>query len=143
VTIARLKTGDRAKARELFEMMAHVFEEAREPLSDAYADRLLAREDFWALAAFEGNAIVGGLTAHVLPMTKAETSELFIYDIAVSKNHQRKGVGLALMAELRRLATLSGIKVWFVPADNEDSHALDFYRKVGGTPSAVTFFTFN
>jgi aminoglycoside 3-N-acetyltransferase I len=30
----------------------------------------------------------------------------------------------------------------FVPADNDDQHALDFYRALGGSPSSVTFFTF-
>jgi len=31
----------------------------------------------------------------------------------------------------------------FVPADNEDDDALDFYRALGGTPSSVTFFSFS
>jgi aminoglycoside 3-N-acetyltransferase I len=30
----------------------------------------------------------------------------------------------------------------FVPADNEDEHAIDFYHAIGGEASAVTFFTF-
>lgn len=143
MNVSRLKAGDRSEARELFKTMAAVFEEEHEALSDAYVDRLLANEGFWALAAFEENKIVGGMTAHILPMTKAEISELFIYDVAVAKEHQRKGVGKALLTELRRLAALSGIKVCFVPADSEDIHALDFYRKAGGIPSAVTYFTFN
>jgi hypothetical protein len=28
-------------------------------------------------------------------------------------------------------------------ADNEDQHALDFYRALGGEAQAVTFFNFN
>jgi aminoglycoside 3-N-acetyltransferase I len=39
--------------------MAEVFEEECEPLGDGYLDRLLAREEFWALAAFDGEQIVG------------------------------------------------------------------------------------
>ena len=31
----------------------------------------------------------------------------------------------------------------FVPADDEDQEAIEFYRAVGGTPSPVTFFTFD
>ena len=30
----------------------------------------------------------------------------------------------------------------FVPADDDDIHALDFYRALGGEESPVTFFTF-
>jgi len=44
--------------------------------------------------------IVGGLTAHTWPMTRAEQSEIFIYDIAVRKDQQRKGVGRRLVTAL-------------------------------------------
>jgi aminoglycoside 3-N-acetyltransferase I len=138
----RLKAGDRDSARALFSLMAEVFEEACQPLSDGYLDRLLAREEFWALAALDGEQIVGGVTAHVLPMTSAETSELFIYDVAVRRDRQRSGVGRRLIADLRERAAAAGIEVLFVPADNDDTHALDFYRALGGVASPVTFFTF-
>jgi aminoglycoside 3-N-acetyltransferase I len=144
----RLTVGDRELARALFSLMAEVFEEESQPLSDGYLDRLLARDEFWALAAFEsargarGDRIVGGITAHTLPMTRAETSELFIYDVAVHPAHQRKGVGRQLVTELRERAAAAGIRELFVPADNDDLHALDFYRALGGAASAVTFFTF-
>lgn len=138
----RLKAGDRDLARALFSLMGEVFEEESAPLSDGYLDRLLTREAFWALAAFDGEQIIGGLTAHVLPMTSAETSELFIYDVAVRRDRQRSGVGRRLILDLRDQAAAAGIEVLFVPADNEDAHALDFYRALGGVASPVTFFTF-
>jgi aminoglycoside 3-N-acetyltransferase I len=138
----RLHTGDRDLARALFSLMADVFDEACEALSDDYIDGLLAREGLWAIAAFDGDQVIGGVTAHTLPMTRAETSELFIYDIAVRRDHQRRGVGRHLVGELRAAAAASGIRDLFVPADNDDLHALDFYRALGGTASPVTFFTF-
>jgi len=138
----RLTTGDRQLARALFAVMAEVFEEECEELSDAYLDRLLAREEIWAIAAFDGDEIVGGVTGHTLPMTRTETAELFIYDIAVHRDHQRKGVGRHLLTELREQAAAAGIGEVFVPADNDDLHALDFYRGLGGAASPVTFFTF-
>ena len=139
---ARLVAGDRARARELFTLMADVFEEERCPLADAYVDRLLAREDFWAIAAFDGDQIVGGLTAHTLVMTRAETSEVFIYDLAVRADHQRRGVGRRLINHLLDSAAALGIVEVFVPADDDDTHALDFYRAVGGAAAPVTIFTF-
>jgi aminoglycoside 3-N-acetyltransferase I len=123
-------------------MMASVFEESHEPLSDVYVARLLARDDLWILAATFGDEIVGGLTAHVLPMTRSESHELFIYDVAVRVDHQRRGVGRALLERLQQLARAAAIAVLFVPADDEDTHALDFYRALGGVASPVTFFTF-
>jgi aminoglycoside 3-N-acetyltransferase I len=139
----RLTSADRVVAKELFVLMAKVFEEDREPLGDAYLDRLLSREGFWAIAAFTGEGeLVGGLTAHTLPMTRAEASEIFIYDIAVRTDHQRKGVGRLLVTTLRNEAASLGIEDVFVPADEEDAHALDFYRALGGVESPVRFFTF-
>jgi aminoglycoside 3-N-acetyltransferase I len=139
----RLTVGDRGPARELFALMAAVFEEDSEPLGDAYLDRLLGRADFWVIAAFAGDEIVGGVTAHTLPMTRSEFSEIFIYDIAVSLHHQRQGVGRTLMASLRAEAAAVGITLMFVPADNDDVHALDFYRALGGVAQPVTFFVFS
>lgn len=138
----RLSEGDRDVARRMFTLMAEVFDEGCEPLSDAYVDRLLAREDFWAVAAFAGDELAGGLTAHALPMTRSESAEIFIFDIAVHPHHQRRGVGRLLVATLREEAARAGIDTVFVPADDEDEHALDFYRALGGVPAPVTIFTF-
>jgi aminoglycoside 3-N-acetyltransferase I len=140
--VKRLTLGDRDLARALFTLMADVFEEDGEALSDDYLDRLLGREDFWAIAAFIGDQIIGGVTAHTLPMTRTESSEIFIYDLAVRPDQQRKGVGRRLVAELRAKAAAMGISEVFVPADNDDVHALDFYRAIGGVASPVTIFTF-
>jgi len=123
--------------------MAEVFEEEHAELSDAYVDRLLARQDFWAIAAVVDDEVIGGLTAHTLPMTRAESSEIFIFDIAVRADHQRTGVGRQLLAALRAEAAAQGILEVFVAADDEDVHALDFYRATGGVASPVTMFTFH
>jgi aminoglycoside 3-N-acetyltransferase I len=143
IRVKRLTAADRDLAKNLFALMADVFEERSEPLGDAYLDRLLARPDFWAIAALSGDEVVGGVTAHTLPMTRAESSEMFIYDIAVRGDHQRRGVGRCLIAALREGAAAVGIHDLFVPADDEDLHALDFYRALGGTASPVTIFTFS
>ena len=140
----RLTVGDRDLARRVFATMAAVFDEdASATLSDEYLDRLLGRPEFWALAALRGDDVLGGLTAHTLPMTRAEVSELFIYDLAVRPEFQRQGVGRALVAALRVAGSAEGINDAFVPADNEDTHALDFYRAVGGDPASVTIFSFS
>ncbi len=143
IQVERLAVSDLDRARVLFAMMAGVFETDAEPLSDRYLTDLLARHDFWALCASIDGHPVGGLTAHTLPLTRAEVFELFIYDIAVRPEFQRQGIGRRLVAALRSLGAESGISVVFVPADNEDTHALDFYRALGGTPAPVTIFTFS
>ncbi len=123
--------------------MAQVFSEHCGPLSDSYLDQLLGRDEFWAVAAFAGDDIIGGVTAHTLPMTGTESSEIFIYDIAVRSDYQRNGIGRHLMAAVCEQAFQAGVEEVFVPADNDDAHALDFYRSLGGQPSPVTIFTFS
>jgi aminoglycoside 3-N-acetyltransferase I len=122
--------------------MADVFAEPREHLSDSYLDDLLSREAFWAVAAVSGDDVVGGLTAHTLPMTRTESAEVFIYDIAVRPEHQRLGIGRRLVTGLRAAASDIGIRDVFVPVDSADEHALDFYRALGGISAPVTIFTF-
>ncbi len=143
VRTTRLLTANEAQAKQLFALMARVFGEESGELSDAYVQRLLAREDFWALAAFSGDELVGGLTAHTLPMTRTESREVFVYDIAVRADHQRRGIGRRLMNDLRAQAAALGIHELFVAADDEDVHALDFYRALGATGAPVTMFSFS
>jgi aminoglycoside 3-N-acetyltransferase I len=124
-------------------MMGEVFEDpAVPPPSEAYVAGLLDRPDLWAYAAVADGAPVGGLTAFVLPLTRAEAGELFLYDLAVRPDHQRRGVGRALLERLRADGAAAGVAEVWVPADDEDTHALDFYRRTGGTGQAVTIFTY-
>jgi aminoglycoside 3-N-acetyltransferase I len=138
----RLTGADRAVARRLFAVMAKAFDTEYAPLGDDYLDRLLANADFWVFAAFEGDDIVGGITAHTLPMTRAEDTEIFVYDVAVRPDRQRMGVGRQLLTALRTATAAAGHGDLFLGADNEDEHALDFYRALDGIPSPVTIFTF-
>lgn len=85
---------------------------------------------------------IGGLTAHELPMTRAETAELLIYDLAVQADQQRRGVGRALVQQPLAHTDAADIGEVWVPAENEDTHALEFYRRTGGAAQAVTTFTY-
>ncbi len=123
--------------------MATVFDETNEVLTDEYIASLLLRPEFWAIAAVRNDIVIGGLTAHTLMMTNSPRSEVFIYDIAVAEGSQREGVGRRLVAVLREQSRAAGIDTVFVPADNDDAHALDFYRSIGAAASAVTIFTFD
>ncbi len=143
IHIARLTGNEIERARELFLMVAEVFETERKPLSDAYLARLLARPEFWAFAASLDGRMIGGLTAHTLPLTRLEEWEIFLYDIAVMPEYQRRGVGRRLVEALREQAAAEGITTVWVPADNEDTHALDFYQALGGEAAPVTIFTFS
>lgn len=140
--VSRLVVGQQALAKRVFSMMAEVFGEEHEDLRSEYVAQLLKHEGLWVLAATLDDEIVGGLTAHTLPMTRSESSEIFIYDVAVRADHRRRGVGRLLMSHLARIASEAGILDSFVPADDDDAHALEFYRSLGGKESRVSFFVF-
>jgi aminoglycoside 3-N-acetyltransferase I len=108
-------------------------------VSDAYIDRLLAKDSFWAFVALDDERIVVGLTAHVLMMTQDEHAELLIYDIAVEASYQRRGIGRSLIESVREEASAHRIRGGLL-ADNRDAHAVDFYRRLGAADSAVTLF---
>jgi aminoglycoside 3-N-acetyltransferase I len=148
--IRRLTAADVALGIATFAMMAEVFDEgddgsaaAAPELDEAYVAQLLARPDFWAVVALEGEVPVGGVTAHVLPMTRAATRELFLYDVAVRADRQRSGVGRSLLQAVLAMAAQAGISSTFVPAADEDTHAVAFYSALGGAAEAVTFFTWS
>jgi aminoglycoside 3-N-acetyltransferase I len=142
ISIARLTPADEKLARQTFLVMAQVFNEDSAPLGSPYLKGLLRRGDFWASAALVGKEVVGGITGFCLPLTRLERRELFIYDIAVKVDWQRKGIGRALFVSLRQAAAAEGIEDGFVLADDGDTHALDFYRALGATASPVTAFSF-
>lgn len=143
INFQRVRVDDVSLGMAVFSLMSSVFDEPLCDQSPAYVEKLLRREDFWAIAAIEDRAPVGGLTAFTLPMTRSQLDELLIYDLAVLPTHQRRGIGRRLIQTVQGLAADAGIKTSWVPAANEDRHALDFYRSIGGTPNPVTVFTFD
>jgi aminoglycoside 3-N-acetyltransferase I len=140
VVVQRLSSADALVARQTFAVMVEAFQEEPSFLSDAYLARLLERQDFWVISASIGDEVIGGLTAHTLPMTRNESDEIFLYDIAILERFRRLGAGRMLIDSLRQEALKVGISVVFVPVDEEDGEALEFYRSLDGVESPVRFF---
>lgn len=143
IQIRKLGANEIELAQSVFSVMASVFEECVPSASRKHVAALLGRSDFFLIAGLFNGKPIAGLTAFVLPLTRSETTELFVYDVAVAAAYQRQGVGRRLMQEARNLAAADGIATTWVPADNRDGDALGFYRSIGGKPSAVTIFTFD
>src|SRR5262245_60172717 len=107
--------------------------------SRAYLERLLGSDSFIALAALNGDAVVGGIAAYELNKFEQEGSEIYIYDLAVAAAHRREGIATALIAELKRIAAARGAYVIFVQADLEDAPAIAFYTKLGTREDVLHF----
>jgi aminoglycoside 3-N-acetyltransferase I len=96
---------------ELIKLYQTVFE--MEPFkypSPSYLERTLENGKTIFLVAICEENIIAGLTAHQLPSTYYEASEVYVYDLAVHPDHQRKGIGTQLMEELKRISCQRGIR---------------------------------
>ena len=109
----------------------HTYTEKR-PSAD-YLKGLLSGDSFIALVALEGMDVAGGLAAYELKKFEQERSEIYIYDLAVSSEHRRKGIATALIERLKVIAADRGAYVIFVQADTdvEDEPAIALYTKLG------------
>ena len=121
--------------RALLALFATVFAEPATYLEaqpdDDYLRALLARDSFFAIAAFEDEEIVGGLAAYELPKFEQARSEIYIYDLAVDERFRRRGVATALIQALQQIAREKGAWVIFVQADYGDDPAIALYNKLG------------
>ncbi len=110
--------------------------------SDEYLERILLDNNYIALVAVDENElVVGGLVAYVLQKIDQEHSEIYLYDLAVTENHRRKGIATQLISELKRFAKTYGAYVIFVQADNEDKEAVALYTKLSKTiETEITHF---
>lgn len=141
--IKRLGPGDIGLMRAMLDLFGREFEDIptyshRQP-GDEYLAGLLAGGGFIAVAALAGQEVIGGLAAYVLPKFEQTRSEVYIYDLAVSALHRRRGVATALIGEVRRTAVEIGAWVIYVQADHGDDPAIALYTKLGSREDVLHF----
>jgi aminoglycoside 3-N-acetyltransferase I len=141
--IERLTPEDVAAFADLNTMFGEAFEDmdtytAQRPDAD-YLRTLLADDGVFALVATEDDAVIGGLVAYTLRKFEQQRSEVYIYDLAVSAAHRRKGIATALIRALQRLAAERGAWVIFVQADHGDDPAIALYTKLGTREEVLHF----
>ena len=111
----RLTANDYKTFEELIKLFEDVFEEVNVVIpKQSYLEDLLNKKDFVVFVATLNDKVVGGLTAYELKKYYSESSEIFIYDIAIDREHQRKGVGKMLLSGLNEYCAEKGIKEIFV-----------------------------
>jgi aminoglycoside 3-N-acetyltransferase I len=129
--------------RKLLRLFGEAFEEHGTYVStqprDAYLRDILGQKHFIVVTAIKGEEVVGGLTAYVLQKFEQERSEIYIYDLAVSKEHRRKGVATTLIQYLHTLARSLHAWVMFVQADPGDEPAIRLYESLGRRETVYHF----
>lgn len=139
-----LKPGEKDSLIELISIFEDVFAmKAFKRPGDDHLDSLLRKENFFAVAAYADNKMVGGLTVYVLDQYFSERPLAYILDLAVLTAYQRKGIGRKLIAFTNEYCRRKGFEEVFVQADKADDYAIDFYRLTKpGTEEAVVHFTY-
>jgi aminoglycoside 3-N-acetyltransferase I len=143
ITVRHLGPDDLPLFDALLSVFAEAFEDP-ESYNDArpspeYLRRLLGRDSFIALAALDGEQVVGALAAYILDKFEQERSEIYVYDLAVAASHRRRGIATALIRELQGLAVSRGAWVIFVQADYGDDPAIALYNKLGMREEVLHF----
>lgn len=135
--IIHLTKNDVALLQSMNAMFGEVFDDevrysSNKP-SSSYLQTLLDTSSFIALAAVDGQSVVGAIAAYELKKFEQQRSEIYIYDLAVVSTHRRMGIATALIQELIVIAASRGAYVIYVQADKgaEDQPAIELYSKLG------------
>lgn len=131
----QLSISDLALLRDLINLFGEVFENSETyqgsiPHEKYLQDFLSSSNHIILTAQEEAGNVVGGLVAYELEKFEQERKEIYVYDLAVSKQNQRKGVASSLFAQLKLIAKEKGAYVIFVHADKSDTSAVSFYRSL-------------
>jgi aminoglycoside 3-N-acetyltransferase I len=142
--IKRLSMNDMLTFQNLVIFFREVFEMSKTMNADqTNLKRLLEKDDFIAIAILHEGDIVGGLTAYELPMYYSDRSEIFVYDVAIKAEFQRRGLGKKLISALKEHCIKNGIEEFFVQAHEEDEYALEFYGTTGGRAERIVQFIYS
>ena len=107
--------------------------------TDIYLRSLLSKPYFIVLVAMDGSEIVGGLVAYELEKFEQDRREIFIYDLAVSEAHRRKGIATELINKLKNIAKNRKAYIIFVQADKADIPAITLYESLGVKTQTLNF----
>jgi aminoglycoside 3-N-acetyltransferase I len=144
IEIKRLAPDELKNFKALISVFHEVFEmEDSEGPDENYLQHLLDNTDFIAFVIGHNGRIIGGATAYALPGYYSQSTELFIYDVAILPDYQRSGLGAKLIAALKDFCKQNGLGEMFVPAHEEDTHALKFYKATGGKAEKVIHFNYS
>jgi aminoglycoside 3-N-acetyltransferase I len=141
--VQRLRPEHTVLVPGLLDMFGAAFEDtdtysAHRPDAD-YLRKLLAKDNVIALAAVQGEHVVGGLVAYELQKIEQQRSEIYIYDLAVDAAHRRRGIATVLIEALQPIARACGAWVVYVQADYGDEPAIALYTKLGVKEEVMHF----
>ncbi len=141
--VRRLGPDDVAALRGLNAVFAEAFVEPEtylaHPPPDTYLRALLAKAHVGVFVREVDGAVVGGLTIYLLDKPEQARTEGYIYDLAVSEGHRRRGIARALIAAACDWAGTQGAWLVYVQADRGDDPAIALYTSLGRRENVLHF----
>ncbi|CAA9230595.1 MAG: hypothetical protein AVDCRST_MAG95-966 [uncultured Adhaeribacter sp.] len=143
VIIEKLSHHDLPKFVELIRLFEDVFEMEKFAMPDGqYLQELLEKDSFFVFVALLNDQVVGGLTSYIMPQYYSKRPLIYIYDLAVRTDLQRRGIGKMLIESNNRYGKVIGAEVVMVQADEPDDYAVKFYLSTGATAEKVIHFEY-
>lgn len=134
VEIKILQAKDIEDFNQLLTVFDIVFEYEQYTRPDKeYLQKLLAKSSFIAIVAKMEGRVIAGLTAYALDQYHSNMPMLYIHDLAVLSEYQRKGVGSKLIQFTNAYCRENGFQEMFIQAETEDDYAVKFYRSTQPT----------
>jgi aminoglycoside 3-N-acetyltransferase I len=144
----QLSVSDISSFKDLIKLFGDVFEEPATyhqavPQDDYLANFLSDTKHIVLIAQSEDEGVVGGLVAYELKKFEQVRCEIFVYDLAVSASHRRRGIATGLFASLKPIAEQRGAYEIFVQADKGDDVAISLYRSLTKSELEAHHFEIN
>jgi ribosomal protein S18 acetylase RimI-like enzyme len=113
-----------------------------DPLDENGAKRFFAGGEHHLVCAFDGETIVGFISAVRYFHPDKPRPELWLNEVGVSPEYQRKGVGARLMQATLALARARGCTEAWVLTDRGNVAARGLYAKAGGAWEEALIYAF-
>src|SRR6266568_2505270 len=84
------------------------------------------------LVASDGDDQLGFVLAYELLRRHGDASKLLLHEIEVDERYRQRGIGKALLIELRQIAHEQGIRYGWVLTEPGNEEAAALYRSAGG-----------
>jgi len=138
MTIRRLRDGDEdAAVRVLVDLKFRMDEVVGVSVDPGYMRNFLADDRHYFVVAYVGEEPAGYVFGYRLSRFDGGPPVMFIYEVAVVEHHRRRGLGRALIEEVKRLAQEDGCRKMLVPTNRSNEAAMALYRSAGGEEGAA------
>jgi len=138
MTIRRLREGDEdAAIRVIEDLKFRMDEVVGVSVDPVYMRAFLADDRHYFIVASVEDEPAGYVFGYRLSRFDGGPPQVFLYEIGVVEHYRRKGIGRALVEELKDVAKADGCGKMLVPTNRSNEAAMALYRAAGGEEGAT------